>query len=118
MSRYTCVITGHFFLSSVILLSYKGSAKCGVKRILLLQINASPGAKLAKDKGIKGGAGWFMEWIVIGLTYPESYRHIRRSSGITRIGVRTARLSGSGQSYIVKYANKSKKTAVDDLDND
>jgi len=52
--------------------------------------------------------------VVIGEIYPEIYRHIQQSSGITKIGVKMALSNGLRHNYIAKYANKSKKTAVDD----
>ncbi len=55
---------------------------------------------------------------VIGQTYPEIYRQIQRSSGTTKTGVRTALWNGLRHNYMVKCANKSKKTAVDDLNHD
>ena len=54
--------------------------------------------------------------VVIGLTYPRIYRPIRLFSGITKIGVKTARSIRSWQHCIARCANKSKKTTVDDID--
>ncbi|MEG4494197.1 hypothetical protein QUA90_23090 [Microcoleus sp. D3_18_C4] len=51
---------------------------------------------------------------VIGEIYPDIYRHIQPSSGITKIGVRMALSNGLRHNYLASYANKSKKTAVDD----
>ena len=55
---------------------------------------------------------------VIGQIYPEIYRHIRQSFGTTKTGVRMALWNGLRHSYMAKYANKSKKTAVDNLNHD
>jgi hypothetical protein len=56
--------------------------------------------------------------VVIGEIYLEIYPHILQSSGITKIGVRTALLNGFRHNYMEKCENKSKKTAVDDLNHD
>jgi hypothetical protein len=56
--------------------------------------------------------------VVIGEIYLEIYRHIPQSSGITKIGVGTALLNGFRHNYMEKCENKSKKTAVDDLNHD
>jgi hypothetical protein len=56
--------------------------------------------------------------VVIGAIYPEIYHHIQQSSGITKTGVRMALSNGLRHNYTDKYANKSKKTAVDDFNHD
>jgi len=56
--------------------------------------------------------------VVIGLTCPEISPHTQAFSGITRIGAKKVRSIASWQNCIVKCANKSKKTAMDDIDND
>jgi hypothetical protein len=55
---------------------------------------------------------------IIGAIYPEIYRHIQQSSGITKTGVRMAPSNELRHNYMEKCANKSKKTAMDDLDDD
>ena len=64
------------------------------------------------------GIFYQLKTVVIGATYPEIYHHIQQSSGITKTGVRMVHSNGLRQNYMVKYANKSKKTAVDDLNHD
>ena len=56
--------------------------------------------------------------VVIGEIYPEIYRHIQQSFGIIKTGVRMAPLKGLRHNYTAWCENKSKKTAVDDIDND
>ena len=63
---------------------------------------------------------------VIGQTCPEICRHIQHWSGhppsveygITKTGVRMALSNGLRHNYMAKCANKSKKTAVDDINHD
>jgi hypothetical protein len=54
----------------------------------------------------------------IGETYREIYHHIQQFFGITKTGVRMAYSNGLRRNYMVKYANKSKKTAMDYLNHD
>ena len=56
-----------------------------------------------------------LKTVVTGEIYLEIYHHIRRYFGITKTGARMAHSNELRHNYMAKYANKSKKTAMDDL---
>ena len=56
--------------------------------------------------------------VAIGGTYQKIYHHIQQSFGITKTGVKIALSNELRRNYMAKCVNKSKKTAVDNLNYD